>query len=241
MLSVVIPVRNGATMLDETISEVLRFLDNQAPEGELIVVSDGCSDQPDRILQPWLERDDRVRFEKLDLPTGKGAAVRHGVMIARGDRIAFLDVDLSARPEMLNRLQAALDEGVDVACGSRHTIGAMITTEQGLLRRFLGTSFRLLVQKSTDLPVLDTQCGCKAFRSDSVVPIFKEMQEMGFAFDLELLLHARRRHLEIREVPIDWADSSSSRVRPLRDGFLMMKSLLRLLLLDRAAQKRTGT
>ena len=235
VLSVVIPIRNGTAFIQHTTEAVLWFLDSlgTAYESELIFVSDGCTDQPERALQSWLDVDSRVRLEQLGKHCGKGAAVRKGVLAARGDRVAFLDVDLSARPEMLIRLLAALDGGADFACGSRHHEAANITIGQGLARASLGRLFRVLVRAATHLDLLDTQCGCKAFLRQPMLPIFEQMKEQGFAFDIELLLEARHRNLVIEEVPIDWADESSSSVRPVRDGVQMLSALIRLAFRDR--------
>lgn len=235
MLSVVIPIRNGTAFIQYTTEAVLWFLDSlgKAYESELIFVSDGCSDQPERALQSWLDVDSRVRLERLGKHCGKGAAVRKGVLAARGDRVAFLDVDLSARPEMLVRLLAALDRGTDFACGSRHHVGSRITVGQGLARGGLGKLFRVMVRAATHLDLQDTQCGCKAFLRQPMLPIFEQMKEQGFAFDIELLLEARHRNLVIEEIPIDWADDSSSSVRPVRDGLLMLSALIRLAYRDR--------
>ena len=126
LLSIVIPVRNGASLLEGTVEAVLQFLDKHDPSdgGELIVVSDGCVDAPETVLEAVLDKDSRLRLERLDRPRGKGAAVRHGVLAARGAQIAFLDVDLSAQPQMIARLCSALDAGADLACGSRHGAGS---------------------------------------------------------------------------------------------------------------------
>jgi hypothetical protein len=66
-----------------------------------------------------------------------------------------------------------------------------------------------------------------------MLPIFEQMKEQGFAFDIELLLEARHRNLVIEEIPIDWADESSSSVRAVRDGIQMLSALIRLAIRDR--------
>jgi len=47
----------------------------------------------------------------------------------------------------------------------------------------------------------------------------------GYAFDLELLYIARQRGYRIAEVPVNWTDQPGSKVRPLRDGFVMLREL----------------
>ncbi|MEC9475675.1 MAG: glycosyltransferase [Planctomycetota bacterium] len=233
MLSVVIPVRNGVPLLRETINSVLKFL-KEGDRGELIIVSDGCTDDPASFLASWVQQEERLRFECLERHRGKGAAVRRGVISARGDRIAYLDVDLSAKPEMLTPLMQSIDAGADIACGSRHVSGSRIDNPQGVPRVILGALFRKLVQMITKLPVKDTQCGCKLFRKDKLLPIFDQLTEEGFAFDIELLLASRRNGLVIEEVPIVWSDGGSSSVKPIRDGMRMLSALIRLARLDRS-------
>lgn len=235
VLSVVIPVRNGVPLLKRTIQTVLEFLEDEIG-GELIIVSDGCTDDPSSFMAPWLEKETRLRFECLDRHRGKGAAVRHGVLCARGDTIAYLDADLSAAPEMLLPLLRSLEQGADLACGSRHLPGSKIEVSQGILRVMLGTLFRRTVHFMTNLSVVDTQCGCKAFRSDKLIPIFDQLEEDGFAFDIELLLAARRHELGIVEIPITWSDDGRSTIRPIRDGLRMLGALIRLARQDRRAR-----
>ena len=140
--------------------------------------------------------------------------------------------------EMLLLLLAALDEGADLACGSRHVVGSRIAVSQGALRVWMGSLFRRLVRLIADLPVRDTQCGCKAFQREKFLPIFDQLQEEGFAFDIEILLEARRQGFVIAEVPIVWSDAKKSTVRPIRDGIQMFRALIRRVRHDRTARNR---
>jgi glycosyltransferase involved in cell wall biosynthesis len=237
VLSVVIPVRNGVPLLERTLERVLEFLEDEV-DGELIIVSDGCTDDPSSFMAPWLEKEDRLRFERLDRHRGKGAAIRRGVLSARGDMIAYLDADLSAAPQMLIPLLRSVEDGADLACGSRHLPGSTIDVPQGILRVILGSLFRRVVQLVTGLPVKDTQCGCKVFRSEKLIPIFDQLQEEGFAFDIEILLAARRHGLVIEELPVVWSDHPRSSLRPIRDGIRMLGALIRLVRHDRRSRRQ---
>lgn len=228
MLTVVIPVWNGRSMLTEAIAETLGYLDTLEDEGELLIVSDGCDDQPEEILGPWAERDSRLRWVALDRHRGKGAAVRKGVLEARGDQIAMLDVDLSAKPDSLNILLQAMTSKVDIVCGSRALKNSKLPKPQGPVRSLSGSLFRGMVMAMTGLEIRDTQCGCKLFRASAVRAIFKDLKTEGFAFDVELLVLARGRGLKIEEVPIEWSDSGESRVHLLRDGMRMFWTVLSL-------------
>jgi dolichyl-phosphate beta-glucosyltransferase len=77
------------------------------------------------------------------------------------------------------------------------------------------------------LPVPDTQCGFKVVPAAAYRAVRGELREHRFCFDVELTLYLQRARVEITAVPIDWAESPGSRVRPstVRDMFF---SLLRL-------------
>jgi len=74
--------------------------------------------------------------------------------------------------------------------------------------------------------IADTQCGFKLFRQPVAQDLFAVSCVDGYAFDLELLHIARQRRYRIAEVPINWTDQPGSKVRPWRDGVLMLRELL---------------
>jgi dolichyl-phosphate beta-glucosyltransferase len=92
----------------------------------------------------------------------------------------------------------------------------------------MGRVFRGIVSLTAVRGYWDTQCGFKLFRRDAARRIFGKLSTPGFAFDVEVLLRARREGLRIAEVPVRWTDSPVSRVRPVRDSLRMLSEVLRL-------------
>ena len=74
--------------------------------------------------------------------------------------------------------------------------------------------------------IADTQCGFKLFRRSVAQDLFSVTCVDGYAFDLELLYIARQRGYRIAEVPVNWTDQPGSKVRPWRDGFVMLRELM---------------
>jgi hypothetical protein len=93
----------------------------------------------------------------------------------------------------------------------------------------MGKTFNALVRFLTGIPFRDTQCGFKLLRGDDARALAAEMREEGFAFDVELILLARRRGIEIREVPVTWRNDARSRVDPFEDAWRMLWALPRIL------------
>jgi hypothetical protein len=156
---------------------------------------------------------------------GKGAAVRAGVGSARGRAIAFMDADLATDVSCLPDLLAALDHS-HVAIGSRAMTGSIIE-QAAWYRTHGGRMFNRITQALTGLPLLDTQCGFKAFRASAGKLLFQLSRFDGYAFDVELLALARDLHLRVAQVPVRWTDVKGSHIRPLLDPALMCRDVAR--------------
>jgi glycosyltransferase involved in cell wall biosynthesis len=105
LLSVVMPVRNGARWLGEAIDSVVK---QTFSDLELLVIDDGSTDETPQILSAWSRRDDRIRVLSQH-GLGLVAALNYGFAQARGPFIARLDADDRAAPERLERQIRVLD------------------------------------------------------------------------------------------------------------------------------------
>jgi dolichyl-phosphate beta-glucosyltransferase len=225
--SVVIPAFNEADRIGETIQKTLAYLADVAPEGELIVVNDGSTDATSAVAREALQLA-KIQTQLLEnFPNrGKGAAVRRGLLAAQKSIGLFFDADLSTPLEETPKLiePIARDE-VDVAFGSRALDRTLIGHHQPWGREQGGRVFNLVVRVATGLPFWDTQCGFKAFRLDVCRPILEQARIIGFAFDVELLVLARRAGLRIREIPVRWNHHEGSKVRFMHDSLRMLREI----------------
>jgi len=225
-LSVVVPCYNEEARLPVSLARVASFLEEHGGSFELILVDDGSDDRTLEIIREAERRLPYVRV--LSLPhRGKGAALAQGVRRSRGRLVLLSDADFSTPIEELTRLEEAIAEGADVAIGSRAAPGAR-EVDQPLHRRLMGKTFNLLVQALLLPGIWDTQCGFKLFRGPVARQLFDQLHTTGFAFDVEVLYLARRSGHRVREVPVRWINSPSSRVSPLRDARNMALDLLRI-------------
>ena len=225
-MSVVIPAYTEAERIGDTVAEVRAALADvdAAEQFEVIVVDDGSAD----------DTAERARAAKADqvlvLPEnrGKGAAVRAGVLAARGRTIAFTDADLSYPPHQLVRLLTEIEAGFDVVVGSRKHIEATTLVRGRRLRVLSGRIFNLLTLVVLLGQYRDTQCGIKAFRSDVARTLFSRARIDGFAFDVEVFHLIERDRLSLKEVPVALANSETSTVRVGIDAARMLRDLFRI-------------
>jgi glycosyltransferase involved in cell wall biosynthesis len=213
-LSIVIPAYNEERRLPSTLDTVLTFLNGGAfADAEVLVVDDGSGDGTAALVEARSAADPRVRLLRNPGNRGKGYAVRHGMLEARGGWILFSDADLSAPIEELPKLLgAAQGKNAAVAIGSRALDRTLIGVHQSRWRELSGIVFTLLMRLLTGLPFADTQCGFKLYRRDAARQVFERQRLEGFGFDVEDLFIAHRLGLAAIEVPVKWNNVEGTKV-----------------------------
>jgi dolichyl-phosphate beta-glucosyltransferase len=226
--SIVVPAHNERARLPPTLERILAWCRAERPAFEVLVVDDGSTDGTAARVRELAASAPELQVLELGRNRGKGAAVRAGVLAARGERILFCDADLATPIEELARLDAALDRGADVAIGSRALPESDIRVRQHRGRELMGRTFNALVQLVGVRGIRDTQCGFKLFRRAVGQALFADATIERFAFDVEILWLARARGHRIDEVPIAWRHVDESKVSPGRDAARMLVDLARI-------------
>jgi dolichyl-phosphate beta-glucosyltransferase len=227
-LSIVVPAYNEAARLGKSLPTILEYLNNNAPNSELIVVDDGSTDDTAAVARQTLAESDWVRASVMSYQSnlGKGRAVRLGLLASRGDVALFTDADLSTPiTETPKMVEPILREECDLTFGSRALDRKLIGVHQPWRREQGGRVFNLAVRLATGLPFWDTQCGFKAFRMRVCRPFIEGATIDRFGFDVELLYLAYRAGLRLREVPVRWDHNEGSKVNVLTDSFNMLSEV----------------
>ena len=221
-LSVVIPAYNESQRLGATVRSCAGFLEGWASSWEILVVDDGSTDGTAAVVERLAASEPRVRLIRAP-HGGKGAAVRRGMLAARGSWRLFADADLSMDLQDLSRF---FEVPADVAIGSREAPGSRRIGEPAW-RHIVGRAFNVYVRLLAVRGIRDTQCGYKLFTAEAATRLFGTARLDGFAFDVELLFLARRAGLRVREVPITWRHRSGTRVN-LRTGVVGFLQILQI-------------
>jgi dolichyl-phosphate beta-glucosyltransferase len=220
-LSLIIPSYNEEARLPETLQRIAEYLPTLGLRTEVLVVDDGSTDRTAAVAESFHGKLTGLRVLSNGTNRGKGYSVRHGMLEAQGDMVLFTDADLSAPIEESEKLLTALNQGYDVAIGSRAMDRSLISTHQSIFREFAGIIFNKIVRIVLRLPFVDTQCGFKAFRRERCVIIFEQQRIEGFGFDPELLYLARHHGLRAIEIPVRWGHSPATKVNMLGDSIKM--------------------
>ena len=188
-------------------------------------VNDGSTDGTQQILENFTNKNSE-RCQVINLPTnqGKAEAVRQGITTllqsSQFQFVGYWDADLAtplaAIPEFIELIQG--NKELVAVFGSRISrFGASI--HRSVFRHYFGRVFATIASFILDLPVYDTQCGAKLFRTDHAKLIFTEPFLSRWFFDVELfarsiLFLGRKKILRsIYEFPLsEWHDQGESKV-----------------------------
>ena len=220
LLSVVMPVYNERTTVEEIIRRVLA-----GPiRTELIVVDDGSKDGTREILT-GLERELKFKLVFQPKNAGKGAALRRGFQDVTGDLVVIQDAELEYSPEEFPQLIELICQGrADVVYGSRFL---------GRHRVFLFTHYvgnRLLTLITNVLyntMLTDMETCYKVMRTD-VLRSFT-LDSNGFGIEPEMTAKIFKRHYRVYEVPITYDGRGYEEGKKItwRDGIVALWVLLK--------------
>ncbi len=227
-LSIVIPFKDEAVRLPKSLAKILDYADKHLPSVELILVDDGSRDGSQKAIQQYL-KDGRVTLLVHAINQGKGAAVRTGVLAAKGKLVLFTDADLATPIKELKKLQTTLSkQHCDLAIGSRAVPGSVILTRQSLFRVLIGKGGNKIIRLVTGLPFHDTQCGFKLFKTNVAQDLLQEQHFPKWSFDIEVLYKAKLKNYTVCEVPVEWADVPGSKVQSFSDPLQVLSDVFKI-------------
>lgn len=215
--SLIIPVYNEEKRIYDCLDQLLQFLPR---DYEIIVSADGCTDRTVETAKSF-----PVKVATFHERLGKGGGILNALRLAEGEAIVIVDVDLSASPSQIPKVVNAL-ENADIVLGSRSLKGSVIKVKPPIHRIFLGKAFNWLFRRFFKIRIFDTQCGFKAIRREVLEDLSNDLNVEGFAFDVDLIVKAKKKGYRILELPIKWSYKKGSKVDSLRQIYAMGRDLL---------------
>ena len=220
-LSIVIPVYNES----ETICEVIKRVEAVNGDKEIIIVDDGSTDGTRTLLEKYEEKED---FKVIYQPKnkGKGAALRAGFEIAKGEVIIIQDADLEYNPKDYPvLLEPILDGRADIVYGSRFLGGPHRVL---FFWHYLGNMcLTTLSNMFTNINLSDMETGYKVFRRKILESI--TLKSNRFGFEPEFTSKVAQKNFVIYEVPISYSgrDYSAGKKINWKDGIAALWFIFR--------------
>lgn len=230
-LSLVIPCYNEAGRVVLLYNGVEPFVKMWKGRLEIIIVNDGSRDDTLKLLKEhpvYRANSDIITIISQD-NTGKGGALRNGVMRAKGDFILTLDADMASPPSELIKWMEQMNWRPDdhtIYIGSREHQNSVIKKQNN--RKVAGSVFNVVVRSLIPLKVKDTQCGFKLYPAALARKYFSNLHTYGWAHDVEILYKAKLDGMSIVEMPLVWDAIDGSKISLVKDGLNMLLETMRI-------------
>lgn len=202
---VIIPTYNEV----ENIRDIIKAIKQLSMDFAVLVVDDNSPDgtalQVELLQQKYADVFLEIRPQK----NGLGKAYLHGFEWAlrnNYDYIYEIDADFSHSPADLIRLRNTLEQGYDVAIGSRYVKGGGLQNWP-LSRKLLSKGASLYVRTITRMPIYDPTAGFVGYTRETLQSIcHAKIEFVGYAFQVEMKYKAYRMGCKIKEIPITFTD-----------------------------------
>jgi dolichol-phosphate mannosyltransferase len=202
---IVIPTYNER----EVLPAIVEAVRGAVPAAAVMIVDDNSPDGTGVMADEIAARDQQVSVLHRQGKEGLGAAYRHAFRSALDDgweRIVQMDADFSHDPRDVPRLLQALDEGADLAVGSRYVRGGG-TQNWGVGRQIISRGGGFYARTALGVRVRDLTAGFKAWRADTLKGIdLDAVNAKGYGFQIEMTFRAVRNGFRVVEVPIMFVD-----------------------------------
>ncbi|POW17866.1 hypothetical protein PSTT_00018 [Puccinia striiformis] len=256
-LSVIVPAYNEENRLNTGLTEALDWLEERRTDISTTQDPDQIISSYEVLIRTNHHPDTQVRVISLGKNRGKGGAVRHGILHARGELILFVDADGATKFSDLSKLISSLraiqvqspvqfpttkpgrsekkkgkEEIHGIAIGSRaHLVSSPTVVSRTKFRNFLMNGFHVYIFILGLQDIRDTQCGFKLMTRDTAIRVVDGLHVEGWIFDVELLLRAKlisNPKIPIVEVPIQWQEIQGSKLSIVKDSIIMAIELFLL-------------
>jgi len=224
-VSIVIPCYNEERILEESVREIRKTMEQSVYSYEMILIDDRSTDGTREIIKRICEGAPDARYIFHEKNVGRGGTVREGLLAARGGIAGFLDIDLEVHSRYIPSMVQAVADGADVVCGYR--VYNMAFQFDDIFRTALSVCYRFLVGVLLKPDVRDSEAGYKFFNMAAAGPVIRLTRNEHWFWDTEIMALAAIRGLSCAEVPmvcIRRADKKTT-VRPIRDSLLYLIAL----------------
>jgi len=225
-ISIVIPVYNEFDNLERAVTITRDYLFAMNFNYEIIIAEDGSTDGTKDVALRLSNAYPSVWCIFNEDRLGRGKALKEAFRRSSGEILLYFDVDLSTEIGFLHPLIRVIAEGNDVVTGSRMMLESRVS--RSITRRLASRIYNGLVRFFLGSPIIDHQCGFKAFRRESLLDILDEVKANHWFWDTEVIVLAYKRGFSVKEIPVIWNERDGSKVKLFTDFIIMGGQILEL-------------
>ena len=223
-ISVVIPVHNEAAILKQSVTDLVGGLSGLTDRFEVLLAENGSVDDTVARGEALHAADPRVDVFSCPRPN-YGAALRAGLLRARGRFVICEEIDLCDADFHGRALQILRADQADLVVGSKAMPGAR--DHRPALRRLATRVYNGLLRRAMGFSGTDTH-GLKAARREAIVPVVRRCRVEHDVFASELVIRAEHEGLRVVEIPVDVEERRAPSIHLLRRVPRVLRNLARL-------------
>lgn len=206
-LTVAILVYNDVEALKHAIPKSVEVLNCLNISYEILITEDASTDGSYEVALDF-SKDPHIRVNHSDMRRGKGGAINDALEDSSGEIFCFYDVDLSTDLRSLEELITNIQNGADIAIGSRLAPGSQVNRKGG--RNTASIIYNKFVRLILKSEVHDHQCGFKAFNKERLKKIMPYVSAKKWTWDTEVLTVGQKWEYKIAEIPVVWTQTGKT-------------------------------
>jgi glycosyltransferase involved in cell wall biosynthesis len=227
LVSVVFPAYNEVEQLLPAVEKTANALNELTNSYELIIAEDGSTDGTAERAEELKQKFPFVKHIHREKRLGRGTALKNAFKQCNGQVFVYMDLDLATDLKFLRPLVEAITvEGYDFATGSRMLPESKV--ERTFSRNLTSKTYNYLVRQMLDSKLRDHQCGFKAFKRESVLPLLDEVEATHWFWDTEMMVRGYRHGYKIKEIAVDWKSGKDTKVNVANDSWNMFRQIVSL-------------
>jgi len=223
-ISVVIPVYNEEKIISDSLEELHKMLSGFGRSFEIIISENGSTDRTKELLSELATKFDNVKYLTSDTPD-YGAALKKGILAARGDIIICDEIDLCIYDFYKSSIDLLTKGDAELVIGSKLLSGAK--DERPLLRHIATIIINFLLRILLGFKGSDTH-GLKSFKRERLLPIVNKCLVTKDLFASEFVIRAERDDVRIREIPLDVKEKRKPSINLFKRVPNVLKNLVKL-------------
>ncbi|MBS3105483.1 glycosyltransferase [Candidatus Woesearchaeota archaeon] len=214
-LSVIIPGYNEEKIIVNTINSVEKIIRSFKKSFEILIVDDGSNDTTSKILQRLVKskKHPNLRFVSYKDGPSRRENLAKSFKLLNGRYVILLDMDLSMDLKHLSKMIFWLEHGYGMVIPNRYHKKSNIKRDPG--RYIISKMYNAFIRMLFRTGFKDNICGFKAFKREVILQIIREAgidesRRRSVFWDTEIIIHALRKGIRIKEIPIHWKEGKSS-------------------------------
>ncbi len=198
-VSIVIACYNEVGLLEESVREVVKTMEQTKYSYELMFIDDCSQDATRDLIKKIVKDKPNMSYVFHEVNVGRGQTVTNGIKRAKGRIVGFLDIDLEVHSRYIPAMLLAIDDGYDIATGFR--IYKVIFDPSYFIRHILSHGYRKLMRAILRIPLHDTETGYKFFNREKILDILDKTENKEWFWDTEIMALSHYAGLKIIEIP----------------------------------------